>query len=160
MPVKKECSEGRCGLRHLLKNAAGFCRNLTGSCRAFAGYCRTGWRRVRPRRRSRDVCIQLCAIQPVKKAEFIRTVDDVSVTMLVESNMNPTSDRSGQQSGRMGRCVDFRPAGLRFPGNGYREQGITGTASGGREGAAGASASCKGMLILEEMPIHMLNSIV
>ena len=74
--------------------------------------------------------------------------------------MNPTSNRSGQQSGRMGRCADFRPTGLRFPGNGYREQGITGTATGGREGAAGASASCKGMLILEEMPVHMLNSIV
>ena len=109
MPVKKECSEGRCGLRQLLSNAAGFCRNLTGSCRVFPGYCRTGGRRVRPRRRNRDVCIQLCAIPPVKKAEFIRTVDDVSVTMLVESNMNPTSDRSGQQSGRMSRCADFRP---------------------------------------------------
>ena len=146
MPVKKECSEGRCGNRQLLSNTAGICRNLTGSCRVFPGYCRTDGRRVRPRRRNRDVCIQLCAIQPVKKAEFIRTVDDVSVTMLVESNMNPTSDRSGQQSGRMSRCADFRPAGLRFPGNGYREQGITGTASGGREGAAGASGSCKGML--------------
>ena len=135
-------------------------QELYGIVQGFPGYCRTGGRCVRPRRRSRDVCIQLCAIQPVKKTEFIRTVGDVSVTMLVESNMNPTSDRSGQQSGRMSRCADFRPAGLRFPGNGYREQGITGTASGGREGAAGASASCKRMLILEEMPVHMLNSIV
>ena len=159
MPVKKECSEGRCGTRQLLKNAAGFCRNLTGSCRAFAGYCRTGGRCVRPRRRSRDVCIQLCAIQPVKKAEFIRTVDDVSVTMLVESNMNPTSDRSGQQSGKMSRCADFRPVSESLVmDTGSRES--HGTASGGREGAAGASGSCKGMLFLKEMPIHMLNSIV
>ena len=96
------------------KPAAAFeCRRvlqkLYGIVQGFPGYCRTGGRCVRPRRRSRDVCIHLCAIQPVKKAEFIRTVDDVSVTMLVESNMNPTSDRSGQQSGRMSRCANFRP---------------------------------------------------
>ena len=35
MPVKKECSEGRCGNRQLLSNAAGICRNYTGSCRVF-----------------------------------------------------------------------------------------------------------------------------
>jgi uncharacterized 2Fe-2S/4Fe-4S cluster protein (DUF4445 family) len=73
----------------------------------------------------------------VKKAEFIRTVDDVSVTMLVESNMNPTSDRPGQQSGRMSRCADFRPAGLKIPGDGYKEQGSRGTASGRMRGGSG-----------------------
>ena len=107
---------------------------------------------------NRDACIQFCAIPPVKKAEFIRTVDGLSVTMLVDSNMK--RHRTG-----LAGSFDGQPA-VRTSDPPVSESLVMDTRnreSGGRhpeerEGAAGAAGSCNGMPVLEEMPVHILNS--